>query len=408
MRCVARMNSPIVLMLAATVVPCVAFLASTRFSPSSILQMVHAHRDADFYEMMVGGERYEMVPLPDSMLDTTLFVGNLNEFVNDQDLSDLFCGVTDLSSVPACVARKANMASLEYGLVTFPTKQEKENAILKFHNSQFMGKVLKVEEIRDHPKRGRVWVPERMVAYVIGDVKQTSSREINAMRRVSNPASSSSKKMKNKSKRQHEPQKRKQPQKRKLVAYTLAAKEQEGLQRAVRNGFVTLNGTGFRRGRKTCNLACAHRQWCDAEVSKPQIVLCKASGGRPLDCVIVDLSPLRIVDGYESWNQQIEAAAQMAGMALRSDYVEDNCQEELTENQQELPISNLPAISMGVFEGERSQAKAMTRELASLWDLPLEQEMPGQQEQSTRKPRGNEKRKGRRNQRREENDFSFF
>jgi hypothetical protein len=370
--------------------------------------MVHAHRDADFYEMMVGGERYEMVPLPDSMLDTTLFVGNLNEFVNDQDLSDLFCGVTDLSSVPACVARKANMASLEYGLVTFPTKQEKENAILKFHNSQFMGKVLKVEEIRDHPKRGRVWVPERMVAYVIGDVKQTSSREINAMRRVSNPASSSSKKMKNKSKRQHEPQKRKQPQKRKLVAYTLAAKEQEGLQRAVRNGFVTLNGTGFRRGRKTCNLACAHRQWCDAEVSKPQIVLCKASGGRPLDCVIVDLSPLRIVDGYESWNQQIEAAAQMAGMALRSDYVEDNCQEELTENQQELPISNLPAISMGVFEGERSQAKAMTRELASLWDLPLEQEMPGQQEQSTRKPRGNEKRKGRRNQRREENDFSFF
>jgi hypothetical protein len=400
MRCVARMNSPIVLMLAAAVVPCGAFLASTRSSPSSTLQMVDTHRDADFYEMMVGGERYEMVPLPDSMLDTTLFVGNLNEFVNDQDLSDFFCRVTDLSSVPACVARKANMASLEHGFVAFPTKQDKENAILKFHNSQFMGKVLKVEEIRDHPKKGRVRVPERMVAYVIGDVKQTSSREINTMRRVSNPASSSNSK-KTKNKRQH------QPPKRKLIAYKLADKEQEGLQRAVRNGFVTLNGTGFRRGRKTCNLACAHRQWCDAEVSKPQIVLCKASGGRPLDCVIVDLSPLRIIDGYESWNQQIEAAAQMAGMALRSDYVEDNCQQELTENQQELPISNLPAISMGVFEGERSQAKAMTRELASLWDLPLEQEMPGQKEQSTRKPRGNEKRKGRRNQRWQETDFSF-
>ena len=39
-------------------------------------------RDADFAEMMVGGIRYEMVPLPDSMMDTTLFVGNLDEFVH--------------------------------------------------------------------------------------------------------------------------------------------------------------------------------------------------------------------------------------------------------------------------------------------------------------------------------------
>ena len=32
--------------------------------------------------MMVGGIRYEMVPLPDSMMDTTLFVGNFDEFVH--------------------------------------------------------------------------------------------------------------------------------------------------------------------------------------------------------------------------------------------------------------------------------------------------------------------------------------
>jgi hypothetical protein len=406
MRCVARMNSTIVLVLAATVVPCWSFLAPARSSPSStLLQMVDRLRDADFDEMMEGGERYEMVPLPDSMMDTTLFVGNLNEFVNDQILSDFFCQVSDLSSVPACVARKANMDSLYYGLVTFPTKQEKDNAILEFHNSEFMGKVIKVEEIIDHPKRGRVKISERMVAYVIGDLKQLSSRDINTMRRVSSPTNSSSKKTKNKDK-----SKKHQPQKRKFVAYKLVVKEQEELQRAVRNGFVTLNSTGFRRGRTTCNLACAHRQWCDAEVSKPQIVLCKASGGRPLDCVIVDLSPLRIIDGYESWYQQIEAAAQTAGMELRLDYEEDNCQKELTESQRELALSEMPSISMGVFEGERSQAKAMTRELASLWNLPMEQAMSGPQEQqSTRKqPQGNDKKKRRRDERRQEKtDFSF-
>lgn len=82
--------------------------------------------DADFREMIVGGERYEMVPLPDSIVDTTLFVGNLCEFVKDADLSDLFQSVSTLSSLPACVVRKASYESLEYGFVTFPSVEEKE------------------------------------------------------------------------------------------------------------------------------------------------------------------------------------------------------------------------------------------------------------------------------------------
>jgi hypothetical protein len=86
---------------------------------------VHKLRDADLMEMMVGGERYDMVPLPDSMVDTTLFVGNLDEFVRDEDLSDFFRSVSALQSVPACVVRRA-MTSLEYGFVTFPTIEEKE------------------------------------------------------------------------------------------------------------------------------------------------------------------------------------------------------------------------------------------------------------------------------------------
>lgn len=77
-------------------------------------------------EWMVGGERYEMVPLPDSMMETTLYVGNLCEFCQDGDLSLLFQTVSELQSVPACVVRKANMSSLRYGFVTFLTVQEKE------------------------------------------------------------------------------------------------------------------------------------------------------------------------------------------------------------------------------------------------------------------------------------------
>ena len=101
-----------------------------QFSPtrrsSSVALGVHTLRDADLMEMMAGGERYEMVPLPDSMVDTTLFVGNLNEFAKDEDLSDFFKTVSTLQSVPACVARKANMASMEYGFVSFPNVEEKE------------------------------------------------------------------------------------------------------------------------------------------------------------------------------------------------------------------------------------------------------------------------------------------
>ena len=101
-------------------------LKSTSKADSFVALGVANLRDADFVEMMLGGQRFEMVPLPDSMLDTTLYVGNLNEFVRDEDLSDLFQVVSHLQSVPACVVRKINYDSLKYGFVTFPTIEEKE------------------------------------------------------------------------------------------------------------------------------------------------------------------------------------------------------------------------------------------------------------------------------------------
>lgn len=193
---------------------------------TSRISMVYNHdlRDPDMMEMFIGGERYENVPLPDSMLDTTIFVGNLCEFAKDEDLSQQFRSVTNLISLPACVARRPNSQSLKYGFVAFPTVEEKEvgsvsrgdvlslsinsshvskltscfliqtnflfqAAILRFHGTEFMGRRLKVEEILDHPRNGRVNVPEKLVTYVLGAAKKTPRGKTDfSLRKTSNPS----------------------------------------------------------------------------------------------------------------------------------------------------------------------------------------------------------------------------
>jgi hypothetical protein len=95
--------------------------------------MVDLLREADYMEEFMGGQRYEVVALPDSMLDTTLFVGNLCEFVRDDDLSALFQSVSTLQSVPACVARKPDMTSLQYGFVVFLNPAEKDVSCCVLH-----------------------------------------------------------------------------------------------------------------------------------------------------------------------------------------------------------------------------------------------------------------------------------
>jgi RNA recognition motif-containing protein len=86
-------------------------------------------RDADIFEMMIGGERYSLVPMPDPMKSTTVYVGNLCEFVQDHDLSMHFSTVSTLTTVPSCVVRKVNTQSMGYGFVSFPNVQEKEVCI---------------------------------------------------------------------------------------------------------------------------------------------------------------------------------------------------------------------------------------------------------------------------------------
>jgi hypothetical protein len=197
------------------------------------------------------------------------------------------------------------------------------------------------------------------------------------------------------------------------VPHRLNDEERQEMDRACRKGYITVAGTGYRRERKGSPLINIHRQWCDAR-EKPQVVLCKASSsGSPsaalLDDVIVDLSPLRIHGFVEDvakvedllgkWKAQILTVAERTGMELREVNVQDttttplNQMERFDENDNNVvvdvdnvrtdyttivnveawatqPIWRLPVVSMGVFEGERSKAKAMAGELAKLLEIP--------------------------------------
>lgn len=99
-------------------------------SPSTTTSLHYSNWDAfetpDSMELMIGGIRYEMVELPDSMMTTTLWVGNLCEFVTDEMLSEIFQQASSLKFVPACVARKPNMESMRYGFVSFRSEEETE------------------------------------------------------------------------------------------------------------------------------------------------------------------------------------------------------------------------------------------------------------------------------------------
>ena len=343
-------------------------------------------QEADFAEILAGGQRHSMVELPDAMMDTTLFVGNLNEFVNDEDLSNLFQAASTLHSVPACVVRKADMSSLGYAFVSFPNAQEKEAAMLRFHNTKLKGQAIKVEEIQDNPKYGRVRVPERMVAYVIGAATKGPNGSQNGLRRISRD--------------DVERLSRGQPAKKKgygsrNVPHRLNEEERSEMDRASKKGYVTLSGRGNRRARKGSPLINIHRQWCDAR-EKPQIMLLKAIGGKTVDQVVVDLSPLRLSGCFDAaqvddflvkWKVEILTAADKAGMEVEETSTEDD---ETFEDESEYvltvdeanqeawatkPIWQLPPVTVTV-RGERSRAKAMAKELAVLWNIPEPEKEP--------------------------------
>jgi hypothetical protein len=127
--------------------------------------------------------------------------------------------------------------------------------------------------------------------------------------------------------------------------------------------------------------------------------LYKATGGsRPVDQVVVDLSPLRLDGLFDNsfqvedylmrWKTEILTAASGNSMQLCGSMDEEHDGQECTvddagvpceivlkveETTREAwatkPIWQLPVLAL-IFQGERSNAKAMTKALALLWDVP--------------------------------------
>mmetsp|Transcript_20990 Transcript_20990/g.35592 ORF Transcript_20990/g.35592 Transcript_20990/m.35592 type:complete len:238 (-) Transcript_20990:1562-2275(-) len=173
---------------------CSNIRASTRCTDTTTTSLRYTNMDAftqDAMELLVGGTKYEMVELPDSMMSTTLWVGNLCEFITDEQLSEVFQQASEQLFVPACVARKPNMESLKYGFVAFRSEEEKEMAIDLFQGYEVNGRRLKVEPIKDHEKYGRIRVPGKIIEYAVGPIKMQRNG-LNTMRRATSTLDSNS------------------------------------------------------------------------------------------------------------------------------------------------------------------------------------------------------------------------
>lgn len=259
-------------------------------------------------------------------------------------------------------------------------------------------------------------VPERMVAYVSGEAKKTRDGKVNSLRRNGRDAYgiAGSQKKKKENKKQLKAKRQLTAKKHRSPFSKLTTAEKEELSRAAKKGFLTMDGrtSGHRSLSSLCSsealkasrVATAHRKWC-AEREKPNIILYKASGRHSLtvlDHVVVDLSPLSFEDlsAYGGtcdaaaddcmlkWKKEILAAASSAGMELKTTEDTEECSVNAVNEdlkpvdistlaeiytgklRDHRPISQRPFISMGFFVGERTNAKAMARELAQLWELP--------------------------------------
>jgi hypothetical protein len=283
-----------------------------------------------------------------------------------------------------------------------------------------------VEAIRDDNTIVRI--PEYMVEYVYGPSKKNRNDSNSDNRSSKSSSNSNEVKVQRISKDDVERLSRGQPSKRRgygsrNVPHRLNDEERQELDRAARKGYLTLIGGGNRRTRKGSPLKNIHRQWCDAR-DCPQILLYKAVGGKAIDEVVVDLSPLRLHGLFDKpelvedflirWKAEILSAAYETNMELldtttsllnddddecdvvsssvlenEEKYDDDDsnnrdCVEEVqvsttyTITLQALdqqawatnPIWQLPVVSLGLFQGERSNAKTMASKLAKLWNIP--------------------------------------
>ena len=248
-------------------------------------------------------------------------------------------------------------------------------AILRFDGLEWRGKQLKVQPIIDHPKKGRVRVPEKLVVYVSGYEKKTRPGETNNLRRISREETAAA-----------AAQKRKiQMARKKKSAPRMTETEWRDMERAATRGFLTLA-----RVRKGSQIKRTHLQWCEAR-EKPQIIHYKAFGGRTnVDRLLIELAPaymhgiVSTADQLAQFKDEILSEAALLDIKFCSEMCkEGGVDDSMGDNDLCFPIDKSDAtdwrsdssLTVAVLEGERAKAKAMAKSLARLWDIPEKEKL---------------------------------
>lgn len=82
------------------------------------------------------------------------------------------------------------------------------------------------------------------------------------------------------------------------IPHRLNVEERAAYNIAQQKGFLTLKGSGYRRERKGSPLANIYRQLSDA-MNRPCVIVMQQNGQNGQDIVLVDFSPLRLLDFTE-------------------------------------------------------------------------------------------------------------
>jgi len=131
--------------------------------------------------------------------------------------------------------------------------------------------------------------------------------------------------------------------------------ERAEYDRAKARGFVEVAGSAWRKERRDAPLLNTWRNWCDA-VALPSISVQK---GTDVDLVVLDLSPLRRPD-------VLEVAAAVRALPTPCASIEVGESEDIVEDEAR-PIHQLPRYEVAWQAPDRAAAKALAKELASVF-----------------------------------------
>ncbi|GMH52846.1 hypothetical protein TrRE_jg10819 [Triparma retinervis] len=338
------------------------------------------------------------MPLPTSLHDCTAFMTNLPEFLTDSQLqSTLKASMKAISAPPLQISRALDTSSLKYGFIIFQSQSQRDDFIAEHDGKELedtQSKTVFTFSVEKFGEKGgkTAKVPAQLIDFVLGTDQRGIPRRTHLRQQASSSQSSQS------TQDAESPEAKAfrqggcadmpgrisrddvtrlslgQPSKvrgrgSRGVPHRLNSSESGEFARSIRRGYLRLEGTGYRRGRKGSPLSNTHRQFCDSRCV-PQVVMMKGSGGRTVDNVLVDLSPLRDIGGPKrrAADEVVRRAAEEAGMELCKheegagadpgyDPMDDGGADFAND-----PIWKLPSIvSVGVFEGTRGAAQAMCK-----------------------------------------------